>query len=477
MPSAAVYGAPMQGLVAPPAQQPMGQIIDVRKQGAKQEEEADPMMSGFASLGPFMLGLLIFIPVWQCMGLLHNHVYLFFAAREEPVALLILIGLLLIVLLAQCLFRFQLPFCPACPETCFPDCGEVACEGCRCCPNPFLAVGFCFARTTADTCCAFASGVVLLIVWGLWYVEENESGSSSSSGSSPSGGGASGADDESDDGAFRRLVLAIPRCAAWFWSLADAAPMAVVVAGLAVLLLYTLTLSGYSRFARKRDLEEGSSLMTIWGSFMLMVGVLFVILSIPLNHEAISGHQEIFNSCETGPRTHELYITSQSLQALRSTPSCANEISVEYCSGYFKTPYSVVLKHMERQLKCSGFCYNPGALLLPNSTSASLLVPGASFPAGGPAPPLSNVVPYAPSLFSLANYEASCDGMTARMMRHVVGGIAEQIFWEGVLLVSVSVFVGLLMLGSTCKNRDAEGSEVAGFKSKRLASGYGAAQI
>merc|ERR1719343_1030556 len=84
-------------------------------------------------------------------------------------------------------------------------------------------------------------------------------------------------------------------------------------------------------------------------------------ISMPLEAKATQVSQSLFTACEMGPAngSYELYKTSQVLQALRAQPGCTAMASVEDCHGYEATYYSELLKSMEANLHCSGFCYNP----------------------------------------------------------------------------------------------------------------------
>merc|ERR1719199_1089618 len=60
---------------------------------------------------------------------------------------------------------------------------------------------------------------------------------------------------------------------------------------------------------------------------------------------------------------------------------------------------------------------------------------------------------YPPTLFSQANFQASCDGMAARNMRNFAGDVADQTFYEGIMLVIVSIIIGFLKLLGFCGHR------------------------
>jgi len=57
---------------------------------------------------------------------------------------------------------------------------------------------------------------------------------------------------------------------------------------------------------------------------------------------------------------------------------------------------------------------------------------------------------YPPTLFSDANYQASCDGMAARGMKLSAGDIGNQAYFQGVYLVLIAVLIGFLKLFGLC---------------------------
>jgi len=61
---------------------------------------------------------------------------------------------------------------------------------------------------------------------------------------------------------------------------------------------------------------------------------------------------------------------------------------------------------------------------------------------------------YPPTLFSDANYQASCEGMAARDMKNFSGDIAFQTFYQGIYLVLIAVATGFLKLIGFCIARD-----------------------
>jgi hypothetical protein len=67
------------------------------------------------------------------------------------------------------------------------------------------------------------------------------------------------------------------------------------------------------------------------------------------------------------------------------------------------------------------------------------------------------VSPYPPTLFSDANYQASCEGMAGRDMKNFAGDIGYQMFYQGIYLVLIAIATGFLKLAGFCSRRDAVG--------------------
>merc|ERR1719487_3098733 len=63
---------------------------------------------------------------------------------------------------------------------------------------------------------------------------------------------------------------------------------------------------------------------------------------------------------------------------------------------------------------------------------------------------------YPPTLFSDANYKASCEGMAARDMRNFAGDIGFQTFYQGIYLVLIAIATGFLKLIGFCVRKDVE---------------------
>merc|ERR1719382_562604 len=60
---------------------------------------------------------------------------------------------------------------------------------------------------------------------------------------------------------------------------------------------------------------------------------------------------------------------------------------------------------------------------------------------------------YPPTLFSDANYQASCEGMAARDMRNFAGDVGYQTFYQGIYLVLIAIATGFLKLIGFCAQK------------------------
>lgn len=84
---------------------------------------------------------------------------------------------------------------------------------------------------------------------------------------------------------------------------------------------------------------------------------------------------------------------------------------------------------------------------------------------------------YPPTLFTDANYQTSCDGMAARVLRYEAMEVADMLYIEGVVLVFVAIVVMLVEIIGTCTSFSWLGDWSPDFddygKGMRYLSGYG----
>jgi len=255
-------------------------------------------------------------------------------------------------------------------------------------------------------------------------------------------------------GLFALLLLLMPavwnamrllHSSAFTHMLGRVVPVEIFVSSACVLWLYVAAALFYFAKARK-EYQTEQRLMSFAVVFVLLVGGLFVTIFGQMNREVENAYRELMMVCQYGPRTHGLYSASEQLHDLRGSPECVNAVSIEHCPGYKATYETRVLKSLEQELACSGFCsVVPLAAAVGASSSAS---------ATASATTRSSPVQYPPSLFSSAASRGSCNGMAARSLRSFAGDIGNQFFFEGFVLCAVSVACGFLALaGAFLKDR------------------------
>lgn len=286
-----------------------------------------------------------------------------------------------------------------------------------------------------------------------------------------------------------------------FWH-GRALPILTILLCLSVVALYAATAVVF--FAHPRPQVPTEQAMVMMAStFVTLLGLALVLVSMPLSRQAAETYDNLTSKCDYSLETHRVYEYYQVLQNIRETPECARKYSVEECQGYEDAPpYTTFLKALESSLHCRGFCHRPVVLPPPlvagfapapapspapeaAQSPAPALVPSGLALLSVPPPPrrgrkgprsavrgagtgalLLDVVRgaeqerasdvYPPTLFSDANFQASCDGVAAREMKNFVGGVGSQTFYQGVCLALAAVAMGFLKLLSLCvrKERD-----------------------
>lgn len=286
-----------------------------------------------------------------------------------------------------------------------------------------------------------------------------------------------------------------------FWH-GKTVPSYILILCLGVIVLYALTVVTFFQYARPQVQTE-QTIMMIANIFITLLGLMLMLISLPLSRQSIDTHNNLMHNCEFSEQTHRMYEYSQVLQNIRSTPKCAAEFSVETCDGYESAPpYTDFLKAMETDFRCSGFCFNQKVVSAAAADSAEApadanatvsAVASLLHRAGGravrrhrevsvtplallstereslaPSAAQSSIIAqpvssYPPTLFSDANFQASCEGMAARDMKNFAGDIGYQTFYQGIYLVLIAVATGFLKLIGLCVRRDRE----AEFKANR----------
>jgi hypothetical protein len=285
-----------------------------------------------------------------------------------------------------------------------------------------------------------------------------------------------------------------------FWS-GRAVPLWLITLCVVIIVLYVVTILSFFTYSRPSVRTE-QTIMMIANIFITLLGLVLMLISLPLSRQSIETYNNLMHRCDYSEQTHRMYEYSQVLHNIRATPACAKKFSVEECDGYESAPpYTSFLKAMESDFRCSGFCYKPNPLATGGAPAAP---PGAKAPAPSPPPALNQEPPpaakkggfvqhtnaitrrlnkrhhedkvtplevalnqqgmsaettdpqYPPTLFSDANYKASCEGMAARDMRNFAGDIGFQTFYQGIYLVLIAIATGFLKLIGFCVRRNAD---------------------
>mmetsp|Transcript_29871 Transcript_29871/g.95229 ORF Transcript_29871/g.95229 Transcript_29871/m.95229 type:complete len:367 (-) Transcript_29871:41-1141(-) len=267
-----------------------------------------------------------------------------------------------------------------------------------------------------------------------------------------------------------------------FW-VGTSVPTWMVCLCAGIVALYVVTIFVFFSTARPQVQTE-QTIMMIANIFITLLGLVLMLLSLPLSRQSVDTYNNLMHRCDYSEQTHRMYEYSQVLHNIRRLPECASKYSVEECQGYEDAPpYTNFLKSMESDFRCSGFCYRPpGAVMgaafgrtAPAAAQAgmpsSLIHKGRrrhqdhvmplALPsidgrglAAQPPTAVQQTVQYPPTLFSDANYQASCEGMAARDMKNFAGDVGFQTFYQGIYLVLIAVATGFLKLIGFCVRRD-----------------------
>jgi hypothetical protein len=261
-----------------------------------------------------------------------------------------------------------------------------------------------------------------------------------------------------------------------FWA-GRRVPEFIIVACFLTIMSYAIVAAVFFQKVHASAWSE-QNVMMLANVFIILFGLILMIVSLPLEWQAATNFENLMHNCDTSAATHRLYEYSQVLQNIRAQPECQKKYSVEECEGYRESlPYTEYLKMTEFQFRCAGFCYNPAAQqAAQQATASSLLAVGsrAKKQRVDSVTPLSLAAEstmtkeyvlqssgteaassYPPTLFSDANFKASCEGMAARDMQNFAGDIGRQTFFQGIYLILIAVCTGFLKLMGFCVRKDA----------------------
>merc|ERR1719364_248336 len=278
-----------------------------------------------------------------------------------------------------------------------------------------------------------------------------------------------------------------------FWS-GRAVPLWLISLCVVIIVLYVITILSFFTYSRPSVRTE-QTIMMIANIFITLLGLVLMLISLPLSRQSIETYNNLMHRCDYSEQTHRMYEYSQVLHNIRARPDCVKKFSVEECNGYEPAaPYTSFLKAMETDFRCSGFCYKPNPLAGAPAAAPAAAPPAKVAPAPGGATKslaqqhtnsvtrrlnrhhhhedkvtplevalnqqgvsaMSEASQYPPTLFSDANYKASCEGMAARDMRNFAGDIGFQTFYQGIYLVLIAIATGFLKLIGFCVRRDTD---------------------
>merc|ERR1719313_391286 len=94
-------------------------------------------------------------------------------------------------------------------------------------------------------------------------------------------------------------------------------------------------------------------------------------------------------------------------------------------------------------------------------TQLTLLQVSSSGRSSQPKVSSQPILAYPPTLFSDANYQASCEGMAARDMRNFAGDMGLQTFYQGIYMIAIAICTGFLKLLGFCVRKDRDPPEMA----------------
>jgi hypothetical protein len=257
-----------------------------------------------------------------------------------------------------------------------------------------------------------------------------------------------------------------------FW-LGRCVPQIILITCVSIIIIYAITIALFFRRSESSGKHGEQVIMMIANVFITLFGLFLLIVSLPMTNQAETTYANLLYRCDYSDQTHRLYEYSTVLHNIRSTPACLSKNSVEECDGFERVePYMSFLKGMENNFYCSGFCYKApdsrihAAMAQVNSTA---LLQGKKQRSGRQQTALkveealveenaaesveskSSYVPsYVPTLFSLGNYEPSCDGMSARDIKNFAGEMGKQTYCQGIYLVFIAVTTGMLKLFGLC---------------------------
>lgn len=220
-----------------------------------------------------------------------------------------------------------------------------------------------------------------------------------------------------------------------FWGPPGLPLTVIAVSGLILLFFFCTAEAFFDRW--RNEIHTAQSLVVMSSLFVMLLGLVLVLVSLPLTHRTLALHNAIAYECGVGESTRPVAVHYADLLRVRQMPDCVAEPSVEACRGYREQqPITGYLKSMESEFRCSGFCYKGPRSNVTNRNAWFWRQNATSGDEGFIA---GDIIQAPPTLFSLSNFQASCDGAAARNLVNFSQDTGKEMWYVGVTLISLSV--------------------------------------
>jgi len=208
-----------------------------------------------------------------------------------------------------------------------------------------------------------------------------------------------------------------------FWGPPGLPLTVIAVSGLILVFFFCTAEAFFDRW--RNEIHTAQSLVVMSSLFVMLLGLVLVLVSLPLTHRTLALHNSIAYECGISESTRPVAVHYANLLRIRLLPECAAETSVEACRGFQEqSPITSYLKDLESEFRCSGFCYKG---------------PRTNTTFGRQHATIGSRIQAPPTLFSLSNFQASCEGAAGRDLINFSQDTGKEMWYVGVTLISLSV--------------------------------------
>jgi len=145
---------------------------------------------------------------------------------------------------------------------------------------------------------------------------------------------------------------------AWLKFYGNPLPIAMICVLGGILLFFTFAIIiMYKCVAGRKKLLGDSSILMIAMTFVSCFGLVNLIFGMQILSMSATKYNDFTSRCGSTADTTNYQNAWTTLYALRQTTGCANQLSVESCTGFEATDESNFLKSLEEHYACWGFCY------------------------------------------------------------------------------------------------------------------------